>query len=95
MAIDQLPPTETSLPVDARRHARRGMLLVLFAVWNTWLWGTRAYNLFTSGEDHTVAFIAVHLVLYVVSLGFAAVFGVMGWRMRAEARAARPSEGQA
>lgn len=90
VAIDTAPAPDTSLPsglrVDARRHARRGMLLMAFAVWNLWLWGTRTYNLFTADEDHTVAFIAVHLVLYVVSIAFGLVFGVMGWRMRQEAK---------
>lgn len=86
MAIDQLPSRETPLPVDARRHARRGAFLVAFAVWNLWLWGTRTYNLYTADEDRTVAFIAVHTVLYLVSIGLGFVFGVMGWRMRAEAR---------
>lgn len=86
MATDTAPPTDASTGVDRRQHARRGLLLIVFALWNWWLWGTRTWNLFTSGEERTTAFIAVHLALYAVSLAFATAFGVMGARMRREAR---------
>lgn len=91
MAIDTTPtPTADASPstaVDARTHARRGLLLLAFALWNLWLWGTRTYNLFTSDESQTTGFIVVHVALYVLSTAVAVVFGVMGWHMRREARA--------
>lgn len=87
MAIDTSPtPTSATIAVEARQHARRGLFLIAFALWNLWLWGTRTYNLFTDDETRTTAFIAVHLALYVVSTAFAVAFGVIGWRMRREAR---------
>jgi hypothetical protein len=76
-----------STPVDPRRHGRRGVLLLVFAAWNWWLWGTRTWNLLTGDEGRSTAFIAVHLALYVASIAFATAIGVVGWRMRAEARA--------
>lgn len=86
-------PTETvptgtlrSTSVDARTHARRGLLLLAFAAWNWWLWGTRAWNLLTGDEGRSAGFVAVHLALYATSLAFATAVGVMGWRMRSEAR---------
>ena len=81
-------PTETgpSITVDPRRHARRGALLLAFAAWNWWLWGTRAWNLLAGDEPRSTAFVAVHLALYVTSLAIATAVGVMGWRMRAEVR---------
>lgn len=87
MPAETLPAaTAPSTPVDPRRHARRGMLLLAFAAWNWWLWGTRAWNLLTGDEGRTTAFVVVHLALYVTSLAIATAVGVMGWRMRAEAR---------
>lgn len=88
MPTETLPvETAASTRVDRRRHARRGSLLLAFALWNWWLWGTRTWNLLTGDEQRTAAFVAIHLALYAVSLALATGFGVMGWRMRAEARA--------
>lgn len=91
-------PTETlprnagvSTPVSPRTHARRGLLLLAFSAWNWWLWGTRTWNLLTGDEGRTTAFIAVHLALYATSVILATVVGVIGWRMRREARAGTPA----
>ncbi|MBW3619235.1 MAG: hypothetical protein KY461_03250 [Actinobacteria bacterium] len=73
--------------MDPRRHARRGALLLAFAAWNWWLWGTRTWNLLAGDERRTAGFVAVHLALYATSLAVATAVGVLGWRMRAEARA--------
>jgi hypothetical protein len=87
VAIDTSPtPASATIAVEVRRHARRGLLLIAFAVWNLWLWGTRTYNLFTDDEARSAAFIAVHLALYLLSTAFAVAFGVLGWRMRRETR---------
>ncbi len=69
---------------DRRTHLRRGWLLLVVGAWNLWLWVTRTINLF--GEDRSAAFIAVHLILYGVSIAIAIVLGVLGWRMRREAQ---------
>lgn len=88
MPTETLPAeTGPAIAVDPRRHARRGLLLLAFAAWNWWLWGTRTWNLLTSDEAHTTAFVAIHLALYAVSLVLATAIGVMGWRMRRESRA--------
>ncbi len=88
VAIDTTPapPTPTAPAVDARTHGRRGLVLMAFAVWNLWLWGTRVQNMLTGDEGRSAGFIAVHLVLYGVSTVLAIAIGVMGWRMRREAR---------
>ena len=91
-------PTETlprdagvSTPVSPRTHVRRGVLLLAFAAWNWWLWGTRAWNLLTGDEGRTTAFIAIHLALYATSIAIATAVGVIGWRMRREGRAGTPA----
>lgn len=87
MPTETLPAeTGPAIAVDPRRHARRGLLLLAFAAWNWWLWGTRTWNLVTGDEERTTAFVAIHLALYAVSLAIATAVGVMGWRMRREAR---------
>ena len=91
MAVDvrDVPAVEPSASVPVRTHGRRAWFLWAFAVWNVWVWGTRMANLIGDGEEHSVAFIAVHVVLYVMGFGGAAVLAVMGWRMRREVRDAR------
>jgi uncharacterized membrane protein YgcG len=70
----------------ARTHARRGLVLIAIALYEVWLVGTRTWNLFTGGEEHSVGFIVVHLALYVGSFALAAVLTTIGVRMRREAR---------
>jgi hypothetical protein len=75
----------TSVP--SRTHRRRAWFLLAFAAWNVWVWATRLVNLLGDGQDHSAAFIAVHIVLYAGGFGGAAVLTVMGVRMLREARA--------
>ena len=86
-AASTLPPSPAA-PADARRHARRGWLLMGAGAWNVWLWVTRVWILMHDSEPRTAGFIAVHAVLYGVSFLLGIVLGVMGWRMWREARAA-------
>lgn len=84
------------IQVAAASHARRARLLLAFAAWNVWVWGTRLWNL-VQDPDGFDASIPVHVVLFVVSLGGAAALAVVGWSMRSESRSASPStaDGQA
>jgi len=72
--------------VASRVHRRRAWFLLAFAAWNVWVWATRLVNLLGDGQEHSAAFIAVHVVLYVGGFGGAAVLTVMGVRMLREAR---------
>lgn len=90
MAVDvrDVPTTGPGVDVPARTHRRRAWFLWAFAAWNVWVWATRMVNLVGDGEQHSAGFIAVHVVLYMMGFGGAAVLAVMGWRMRREARRA-------
>lgn len=78
-------------PAATARNVRRGWLLLGAFGWNTYVWVTRIYNLLSGGELQTrsTGFVVVHLVLYGVSLAVGLVVGVIGWRLRREALAAR------
>lgn len=78
-------------PADPVRHRRRAWLLLAAAAWNLWLWTTRISNLATDEVARSTGFVAVHLALYAVSLGFTAAFAVVGWRMWRESRLWRQS----
>lgn len=81
------------LLVPTARHRRRGMLLVAVALFQFWVWGTRIDNLLRSSDGFPAAFIAVHLVLYVTSIGVGVVLAVLGVRMWREARRAGHDRG--
>lgn len=88
MSTDVRPPTgvASTTVVPSRTHRRRAWFLLAFAAWNVWVWATRLVNLLGDGQEHSAAFIAVHIVLYAGGFGGAAVLTVMGVRMLAEAR---------
>lgn len=80
------PDTAAStVAVTPATHRRRAWLLIAFAAWNVFVWGTRMRNLLGSDESHSAAFIAVHVVLYVAGFGMAAVLATMGRSMLREA----------
>jgi predicted branched-subunit amino acid permease len=61
----------------------RGEAIVLrvFAVWTTWVWGTRIGNVM--GDDsRSTAFKAVHVVLAIISVAFAIATWVIVRRVR-------------
>jgi small neutral amino acid transporter SnatA (MarC family) len=63
----------------------RSTLLLAAAVWTIWVWSTRIWNLL-GDPAHGAAFKAVHSLLALVSIAFAVAIGVVGLRMRREAR---------
>jgi small neutral amino acid transporter SnatA (MarC family) len=63
----------------------RSTLLLAAAVWTVWVWATRIWNLL-GDPAHGAAFKAVHSLLALVSIAFAVAIGVVGLRMRREAR---------
>ncbi len=75
-----------TVAVPARTHRVRSWILLAFAAWNVWVWTTRAANMVGERNEWDVAFVVVHLLLFAGGLGGAVVLGVVGWRMRREAR---------
>lgn len=82
---EQRDGAATTLP-PAHRRRQRGRAWILFAAaaWNAWVWLTRLGIVLD--DRQTAPFRIVHGVLIVVSLAFAAVLAVVGWRMFREAR---------
>jgi hypothetical protein len=70
-----------------RRTRTRSTLLLAAAAWTIWVWGTRIWNI-ANDPAHDAAFKAVHSLLALVSVAFGIALGVVGLRMRREARAA-------
>ena len=63
----------------------RSTLLLAAAAWTIWVWVTRIWNIL-GDPAHGAAFKAVHSLLALVSIAFAVALGVVGLRMRREAR---------
>jgi predicted membrane protein len=63
----------------------RSNVLLAAAAWTVYVWVTRMWNIARDSE-HSFGFKAVHGVLAVVSVAFAVAIGVIGFRMRREAR---------
>ncbi|HYT25738.1 MAG TPA: hypothetical protein VEP73_04550 [Actinomycetota bacterium] len=72
------------------RTARgRSTVLLAAAAWTVYVWVTRIWNILRD-PAHGAGFKAVHGVLAAISIAFAVAVGVIGLRMRREARAERP-----
>lgn len=84
-------PRDGEVAVPARTHRLRAWVLLAFAAWNVWVWGTRFANMLGERTEWSVAFVVVHLLLFAGGFGGAVVLGVVGWRMRREARAGTTS----
>lgn len=67
---------------------RVGWFLIVAALWTAFVWINRVVNLI--GDDRSAAFIAVHLVLAVISLGFAVPLAWIGWRLARRGPQAAP-----
>jgi hypothetical protein len=74
-----------------RTTRTRSTLLLAAAAWTIWVWTTRIWNILND-PAHDAAFKAVHSLLALVSVAFGIAIGVIGLRMRREARAAREIE---
>ena len=68
-----------------RKVRARSTLLLAAAAWTIWVWATRIWNILND-PAHDAAFKAVHSLLALVSIAFAVALGVVGLRMRREAR---------
>ena len=68
-----------------RTNRARSTLLLAAAAWTIWVWATRIWNILND-PAHDAAFKAVHSLLALVSIAFAVAIGVVGLRMRREAR---------
>jgi len=69
-----------------RSTRARSTLLLAAAAWTIWVWATRIWNI-VGDPAHDAAFKAVHSLLALVSIAFGVAIGVVGLRMRREARA--------
>ena len=81
---------------------RASWLLISFALWSWFIWVTLIRNIsddpraWGPGDGGPTAFLAVHAVLAVISIGFGTAIGWLGWRgLRAERRQAPESEAAA
>jgi hypothetical protein len=74
-----------------RTTRTRSTLLLAAAAWTIWVWTTRIWNILND-PAHDAAFKAVHSLLALVSVAFGIAIGVIGLRMRREARADRDIE---
>ncbi|MEX0836352.1 MAG: hypothetical protein WD010_09690 [Nitriliruptor sp.] len=79
-----------AIRVPRAAHRRRGLVLLAAAVFNVWVWATRARNLIADAGDFSAAFVGVHAVLYLSATAVALVVGVIGWRQWREARTPDP-----
>jgi hypothetical protein len=68
-----------------RKVRARSTLLLAAAAWTIWVWATRIWNILND-PTRDAAFKAVHSLLALVSIAFAVALGVVGLRMRREAR---------
>ena len=68
-----------------RTTRARSTLLLAAAAWTIWVWATRIWNI-VGDPAHDAAFKVVHSLLALVSIAFGVALGVVGLRMRREAR---------
>lgn len=65
-----------------------GWLLLAAAGWTAFVWVNRLVNL--ARDDRSAAFVAVHVVIAVISLALAVPVAIVGWRLRAADRRREP-----
>ena len=78
---------------------RASWLLIAFALWSWFIWVTLIKNIshdsrsWGPGDGGPTAFLMVHVVLAVISIGFGTAIGWLGWRgLRAVRRQAPGTE---
>lgn len=65
---------------------RASWLLIAFALWSWFIWATLIKNISNDprawgpNNGGPTAFLAVHVVLAVISIGFGSAIGWLGWR---------------
>lgn len=57
---------------------RTGWFLLLFAVWNAYVWGTFVYNVYP--EHHFDGFFIIHLGIGAFTVLLGVGVGLIGWR---------------
>lgn len=65
-------------------NRRDALLLRVAAVWTVFVWATFIKNLF--GSSQSAGFIVVHVMLAIISIGFAVVIWQVATRNRREAK---------
>jgi len=63
----------------------RAAVLLAASAWTLWIWVTRIWNI-ASDPAHSLGFKLVHSALALVSVAFAVALGIIGLRMRHEAK---------
>lgn len=63
----------------------RAAVLLAASAWTLWVWTTRIWNL-AGDPAHSLGFKLVHSALALVSVAFAVALGIIGLRMRREAK---------
>ena len=78
---------------------RASWLLIAFALWSWFIWVTLIKNIshdsrsWGPGDGGPTAFLMVHVVLAVISIGFGTAIGWLGWRgLRAVRQQPQPPE---
>ncbi|MDP9441663.1 MAG: hypothetical protein M3P34_05705 [Actinomycetota bacterium] len=72
-------------------NPRHRLVLRAFAVWTIWIWGTRIWNI-VGDEGRTTGFKVVHIVLALVSVGFAVATLVITARSTRAASTSEPRQ---
>jgi hypothetical protein len=57
---------------------RSGWFLLLFAIWNAYVWGAFVYNVYP--QHHFDSFFIVHLVIGAFTVVLGVGVGLIGWR---------------
>jgi hypothetical protein len=57
---------------------RSGWFLLLFAIWNAYVWGTFVWNVYP--EHHFDSFFIIHLLIGAFTVLLGVGVGLIGWR---------------
>lgn len=71
---------------------RQSRILLAAAAWTTYVWVSRL--IIMAGQDESVGFKVVHVVLAAVSLAFGVAVGRIGWQHRSPRAAEREAAGR-
>jgi predicted MFS family arabinose efflux permease len=85
VALD-VTSSDAAVSVPARSHRRRGLVLIVVAGFQFWMWGTRLWNMVQDAGDASAAFVGVHVALFSIGILTGGVLAVLGGRMVRESR---------